>query len=216
MPSPAAPLCLYADADLLVLLKPAGLLSVPGRGSDKQDCLSSRAQAHWPDALVVHRLDIATSGLIVMARHKTAQALLSNAFAQREVYKRYEALAWGQVDSTAWQAIEAPMRCDWERRPRQMIDWQAGKPSTTRYRPTPSQNAVPAGCTRLWLEPITGRSHQLRVHLAHLGHPLLGDALYAPEAAQQLAPRLQLHAQALGFTHPRTGKPLFFYAPADF
>lgn len=210
------PLCLYEDADLLVLVKPAGLLSVPGRGEDKQDCLSARAQAFWPDALVVHRLDMATSGLIVLARHKTAQAQLSQAFAERRVHKRYVAMAAGPALPAGWQQVDAPLRCDWERRPRQMVDAVAGKPSSTRYCAAPGQDGVPPGCTRLWLEPITGRSHQLRVHMAHLGRPLAGDGLYAPLAVQALAPRLLLHAQSLGFTHPVQGQALFFHCPADF
>lgn len=210
------PVCLYEDHALLVLLKPAGLLCVPGRGPDKQDCLSARAQAHWPDALVVHRLDMATSGLVLLARNKTAQAQLSQAFAQRQVHKRYSAIAAGALHTKGWQQIDAPLRCDWEQRPRQMVDPLAGKPSTTRYCVAPDQTGVPGACTRLWLEPITGRSHQLRVHLAHLGHPLVGDALYAPPRVQTLAPRLLLHAQSLGFAHPEHGKPLFFHSTADF
>jgi len=210
------PLCLYEDADLLVLVKPAGLLSVPGRGEDKQDCLSTRAQVFWPDALIVHRLDMATSGLIVLARNKTAQAQLSQAFAERRVHKRYVAIAAGQALPPGWQQVDAPLRCDWERRPLQMVDAIAGKPSSTRYCRSPGQDGLPPGCTRLWLEPITGRSHQLRVHMAHLGSPLLGDGLYAPRAVQRLAPRLLLHAQSLGFTHPANGQRLFFHSPADF
>lgn len=214
--TPPRPVCLYEDRTLLVLLKPAGLLSVPGRGEDKQDCLSARAQAHWPDALVVHRLDMATSGLVVMARNKAAQAQLSQAFAQRQVYKRYTAIVAGSVPTQGWQQVDAPLRCDWERRPRQMVDPLAGKPSMTRYCVAPDQRGVPTAYTRLWLEPITGRSHQLRVHMAHLGHPLAGDALYAPPTAQSAAARLLLHAQTLGFAHPQHGEPLFFHAAADF
>lgn len=208
--------CLYQDDALLVLLKPAGLLSVPGRGPDKQDCLSARAQALWPDALVVHRLDMATSGLILMARDKPTQAALGAAFAQRQVHKRYSAVAWGSLLSNGWHEINAPLRCDWERRPLQIVDPVQGKPSLTRYCRAPAQGHVPAGCTRLLLEPVSGRSHQLRVHMAHLGLPLLGDALYAPPGAQALAPRLLLHAHHLGFTHPHTGQTLLFEHPADF
>lgn len=215
-PPPPGVHCLYQDDALLVLLKPAGLLSVPGRGPDKQDCLSTRAQALWPDALVVHRLDMATSGLILMARDKATQAALGEAFAQRHIHKRYSAVAWGHLHSEGWHEIDAPLRCDWERRPLQIVDPIQGKPSLTRYCRAPSQSNVPAGCTRLLLEPITGRSHQLRVHMAHLGLPLVGDALYAPAAAQALAPRLLLHAHCLGLTHPHTGQALFFEHPADF
>ena len=227
---------LYADEHLLILHKPSGLLSVPGRGADKQDCLSQRAQAHWPDALVVHRLDMATSGLMVMARSKAVQAQLSQAFAQRQVHKRYQAIAYGswlhgdalslsKGDAPTWYDLHAPLRCDWERRPLQIVDWLAGKPSHTRYCLAPGAgdsapfaplSPLPAGCHHLWLEPVTGRSHQLRVHLAHLGLPLLGDMLYAPAAVQALAPRLCLHASELGFTHPVTGRALRFSSPADF
>lgn len=212
----SAPLCLYQDPHVLVLHKPAGLLSVPGRGPDKQDCLIQRALQHWPDALVVHRLDMATSGLLLLARDKPTQAALSRAFAERQVHKRYVAVAWGQLHATDWQQIEAPLRCDWERRPLQIVDPVQGKPSLTRYCRAPQQTGTPPGCTRLLLEPITGRSHQLRVHMAHLGLPLLGDALYAPEAAQTLAPRLLLHAQSLAFTHPHTGQALAFEHAAEF
>ena len=211
---------LYADDDVLVLDKPPGLLCVPGRGPDKQDCLSSRAQARWPDALVVHRLDMATSGLVVMARSKAVQAQLSQAFALRQVHKRYIAVAYGQPSALQalpmgqWQEVSAPLRCDWERRPLQIVDPIAGKPSLTRYCRAPEPPHPPAGCTRLLLEPVTGRSHQLRVHLAHVGLPLLGDALYAPPAAQ--AQRLFLHACALGFDHPRHQHPVFFESPANF
>ncbi len=212
--------CLHADEHLLVLNKPSGLLSVPGRGPDKQDCLSHRAQAHWPDALIVHRLDMATSGLMLMARSKAVQAQLSQAFAQRQVHKRYTALAYGAwphaMHDETWHNIHAPLRCDWERRPLQMVDPIQGKPSHTRYRLAPEQGPVPVHSLRLWLEPITGRSHQLRLHLAHIGLPLLGDALYAPPPVQALAPRLCLHACALGLVHPVTQQNLHFENPAPF
>jgi tRNA pseudouridine32 synthase/23S rRNA pseudouridine746 synthase len=211
------PLCLYQDEHLLVLHKPAGLLSVPGRGPDKQDCLIHRAQQHWPDALVVHRLDMATSGLVLLARNKATQAALSQAFAERQVHKRYVAVAWGELhDADDWQCINAPLRCDWERRPLQIVDPIQGKPSLTRYRRAPAQHGTPPGCTRLLLEPVTGRSHQLRVHMAHLNLPLVGDALYAPQPVQALAPRLLLHAQTLGFTHPHSRQAMFFEHPPDF
>ena len=212
------PSCLYEDEHLLVLEKPSGLLSVPGRGEDKQDCLIHRALQHWPDALVVHRLDMSTSGLVILARTKTVQRDLGKAFAAREVHKRYTAVVFGQVAAPEqdWGMVDAPLVCDWERRPLQIVDPVQGKPSLTRYCRAPAQGHVPAGCTRLLLEPVTGRSHQLRVHMAHLGLPLLGDALYAPPGAQALAPRLLLHAHHLCFTHPHTGQTLLFEHPADF
>ena len=150
---------IHEDADLLVLDKPAGLLCVPGRGEDKQDCLSARAQARWPDALVVHRLDMATSGLVLMARNPAMQRALGDAFAGRCVHKRYEAIVDGLLPvSDAWSLIDAPLIADWPNRPLQKIDAQNGKPSSTRWRVKrllPERDA-----THLWLEPQTGRTHQ--------------------------------------------------------
>lgn len=213
------PTCLYEDEHLLVLDKPAGLLSVPGRGPDKQDCLIHRAHLYWPDALVVHRLDMATSGLLVFARSKKVQRQLGDAFANREVFKRYTATVYGDVilaPETAWHLVDAPLICDWERRPLQKVDPSIGKPSQTRYQRHPNQAHTPAGCTRLWLEPITGRSHQLRVHMCHVGLPMLGDALYAPPHVVALATRLHLHATQLRFQHPETGAMLDISSEAPF
>lgn len=207
---------LYADETLVVLNKPSGLLAVPGRGPDKQDCLSARVQALYPDALVVHRLDMATSGLVVMARGAPAQRLLSAAFANREVHKRYAAVVSGQLTPTTegWQTIDLPILVDWPNRPRRMIDWQQGKASVTRWRVTHTDTQC--NITRVELEPVTGRTHQLRVHLQAIGHPILGDALYAPPAVLAQAPRLLLHAGALAFAHPVDGRPLQFACAADF
>lgn len=213
------PTCLYEDEFLLVLDKPSGLLSVPGRGPEKQDCLIHRALAYWPDALVVHRLDMATSGLIMLARSKDVQRQLGDAFAMRTIHKRYTAIVYGNVPAAeegGWNLVDAPLRCDWERRPLQIVDVHAGKPSQTRYQRHPEQAGVPAGCTRLWLEPITGRSHQLRVHMTHLGYPMLGDALYAPDSVIALSPRLCLHATRLQFQHPTHSKWLEIESPAPF
>lgn len=207
---------LYADEALVVLNKPAGLLAVPGRGADKQDCLSARVQSLYPDALVVHRLDMATSGLVVMARGAPAQRLLSEAFAQRQVHKRYVAVVSGQLAPTAggWQTIDLPILVDWPNRPRRMIDWQQGKASVTRWQVM--QFDPEHHTTRVELEPVTGRTHQLRVHLQAIGHPILGDALYAPPAVLAQAQRLLLHACALAFAHPVDGRALQFCCPADF
>ena len=197
---------LYEDADLLVLHKPAGLLCVPGRGPDKQDCLSARAQQRWPGALIVHRLDQATSGLVLMARHLDTQRRLSQAFAERQVHKRYQAVVQGLVgveDPEAWNEIDLPIAADWARRPLRIIDHTLGKPSLTRWRVQRPDAA--ARTTHVELEPVTGRTHQLRVHLAAIGHPILGDALYADAATQAQAPRLLLHASHLAFAHPATG-----------
>ncbi len=205
---------IYQDDGLLVLNKPSGLLSVPGRGEDKQDCLSSRVQAQFADALVVHRLDMATSGLLVMARGPDVQRALSTAFEQRLVAKRYVAVVAGLLPVDAdWQCIDLPILVDWPRRPLRTIHAQ-GQASQTRWRCV--AHDAQSHTSRLELEPLTGRSHQLRVHLQALGHPILGDALYAPPALQTLAPRLLLHACALGLAHPHSGVPLHWDCPADF
>jgi len=211
-----APSVLFADAALLVLDKPAGLLSVPGRGADKQDCLSRRVQSLYPDALVVHRLDMATSGLIVMARGADNQRLLSKAFAERQVHKHYVALVDGllQEDIGAWRTIDLPIGVDWPHRPRRVIDFAHGKASVTKLRVL-SHDLV-LGTTRLALEPVTGRSHQLRVHLQAIGHPILGDALYASVAAQAKSTRLALHAESLVLAHPQTGVALTLQSPPAF
>jgi tRNA pseudouridine32 synthase/23S rRNA pseudouridine746 synthase len=206
---------IHEDADLLVLDKPAGLLCVPGRGEDKQDCLSARAQARWPDALVVHRLDMATSGLVLMARNPAMQRALGDAFAERRVHKRYEAIVDGLLPvSEAWSLIDAPLIADWPRRPLQKIDAQSGKPSVTRWR---VKRLLPErGATHLWLEPLTGRSHQLRVHLLSIGHPILGDPLYGTEETRRHADRLLLHASELEFAHPADGRLLRFESGPPF
>ncbi|MEW6704042.1 MAG: RluA family pseudouridine synthase [Pseudomonadota bacterium] len=200
----------HVDEHLLVCEKPAGLLAVPGKGEAGRDCLFARLQAHWPDLEVVHRLDMATSGLMVFARGKAAQKALSCAFAERRVHKRYVAVVQGCVrDAGQWQTIELPLAADWPRRPRQKIDPLHGKPSLTRYRVL----AASAAASQVELEPVTGRSHQLRVHLLAVGHPILGDTLYAPEAC---APRLMLHATRLGLPHPVTASSLRFDSRAPF
>lgn len=203
------------DEHLLVLDKPAGLLAVPGRGPDKQDCLSERARALWPDTLVVHRLDMATSGLFLMARSLHVQRLLGRAFAEREVGKRYEAVVAGRLgEAGAEGTIDLPLMADWPNRPLQKVDTAGGKPSTTRWQVLASDAA--GDTTRLALEPVTGRTHQLRVHLQAVGHPILGDPLYAPPALAARAPRLLLHATLLQLAHPATGEPLSFASTAPF
>ena len=210
--------CLHADEALLVLLKPAGLLSVPGRGADKQDCASARASQQWPGALVVHRLDMATSGLLLMARTPEVQRALSQAFADRQVEKRYQAIVQGCVaapeNKNGWGDIELPIAADWERRPLRVIDHERGKPSHTRWRLLASDAA--AQTSRLELSPVTGRTHQLRLHLAAIGHAILGDALYADASVQARAPRLLLHATRLAFAHPLSGAWVQYALPPDF
>ena len=207
---------IHADETLLVLNKPAGLLSVPGRGDDKQDCLSRRAVQHYPDALVVHRLDMATSGLLVMARGVDAQRTLNDAFAAREVQKRYEAVVDGVLSASGaeWRLIELPIFLDWPNRPRRIVDGLHGKPSSTHWQVVDTNHTL--GTSRLALVPVTGRSHQLRVHLLAIGHPILGDMLYAPARVAALSSRLLLHACALEFVHPASQQSMRFVSPAPF
>lgn len=199
----------YNDDCLIVAVKPAGLLAVPGRGADKQDCLSVRVQAQFSDALIVHRLDMATSGLMVFGRGAEMQRALSRLFHDRKVDKRYVALVAGRMKAPAGE-IDLPLMADWPRRPLQKVDHDEGKHALTRYRVL----GYDAGgdTTRLELEPVTGRTHQLRVHLAAIGHPILGDGLYGGREA----PRLMLHAGMLGVPHPRARGALTFSSPAPF
>jgi tRNA pseudouridine32 synthase/23S rRNA pseudouridine746 synthase len=202
----------FVDEHLLVLAKPAGLLAVPGRGEDKQDCLSARAQALWPDALVVHRLDMATSGLFLMGRGIHMQRVLSRAFADRKVDKRYEALVAGHLGAEGTSgSVDLPLAADWPNRPRQQVA-EHGRPSVTHWTVLRSE----AGNTRLALEPVTGRTHQLRVHLEAIGHPILGDALYGTPETAARAGRLLLHACTLALAHPVTGEPLSFTSEVPF
>jgi tRNA pseudouridine32 synthase/23S rRNA pseudouridine746 synthase len=203
----------FHDDALLVVNKPAGLLSVPGRGEDKQDCLSARVQRDFPDALIVHRLDMATSGLMLMARGVSSQRSLNHAFSERQVNKTYVAVVAGHLASpeAEWGVINLPISVDWPRRPLRIIDPLHGKPSLTRWRVLQHLEYPPGQrVTRVELEPVTGRSHQLRVHLQAMGHSILGDALYASAIVQQHAPRLLLHANRLSFAHPTTGERLGF------
>ncbi len=205
---------LHLDEHLLAVSKPAGLLAVPGRGEDKQDCLSARLQAQWPGALVVHRLDMATSGLMLMARHASAQRSLGHAFAQGQVRKHYEAVVHGRIAAPGgegWAEIDLPVGADWPHRPRQQVDHTHGKPSLTRWRLL----AHEGNHSRLLLAPLTGRTHQLRVHLQALGHAIVGDALYAPDGGAA-SPRLLLHARELELAHPVTGKTLRLCDPTPF
>lgn len=206
---PAPPHVLYEDDDILAFDKPSGLLCVPGRGPDKQDCLSARVQAQWPEALIVHRLDMSTSGIVLMARNLPMQRALSLAFEKREVWKRYEAVVSRTPKAMpgSWQLLDAPIAADWERRPLRIVD-PNGKSSQTRWAIMGPWEGAPEAACRVQLEPVTGRTHQLRVHMQYLGHPILGDALYAPEEQAFAAPRLLLHACALSLQHPITGAML--------
>ncbi len=207
----------HIDDHLLVLDKPAGLLAVPGLGPQGGDCLVARAQAQWGDVRTVHRLDMATSGLMVFARNAPTQRALSMAFEHRLVHKRYEALVHGLVVGTKGH-IDLPLLADWPNRPRQKVDPEHGKPSLTRWRVLTRD--MTRQQTLLELHPVTGRSHQLRVHLLSMGHAIVGDRLYgligsaSSETATPL--RLMLHATELGFAHPATGEEIRFQSPAPF
>jgi tRNA pseudouridine32 synthase/23S rRNA pseudouridine746 synthase len=200
---------LHLETALLVVDKPAGLLSVPGRGEAGQHNLTTQLQAVHPDALAVHRLDMATSGLMVFARGPEIQRLLNRAFETRQVGKRYEAIVEGEMADDEGE-IDAPLAADWPNRPRQQVNTERGKPALTRWQVL----ARSPGQTRLALFPVTGRSHQLRVHLQHIGHPIRGDEFYAP--CPVAAPRLLLHASRLEFAHPLTGSALRFDSAVPF
>lgn len=203
---------LYIDDDLIVVNKPTGLLSVPGRGEDKQDCLITRIQDHYPDALIVHRLDLPTSGILVLARSAETHRALSQQFQNREVSKEYTAIVSGIVEQQTGE-INLPLITDWPNRPMQKVDYETGKPSQTRYEilTVNKENNT----TRLRLTPITGRSHQLRVHLLSIGHVISGDGLYSDIEAQKNQ-RLLLHANKIEFVHPCTNNVLTIDCPCPF
>ncbi|WP_417789313.1 pseudouridine synthase [Terasakiella pusilla] len=211
---PADPLeVLYRDENLIVLNKPAGLLSVPGRAEDHKDSLQSRVEAAYGGALVVHRLDMDTSGAIVMAFDKETHRHLSKQFEIKTVTKEYVCLVDGLVADEEGQ-VDLPLRCDWPNRPLQMVDPELGKKALTLWRVLTRREEE--AVTRLALTPVTGRSHQLRVHCLSLGHPILGDRFYAPQSVISKSARLCLHAETLSFDHPMTGKRLSFMAPCEF
>jgi tRNA pseudouridine32 synthase/23S rRNA pseudouridine746 synthase len=200
-----------ADAHVLVVDKPTGLLAVPGRGEAGQDCLATRVQASFPGALVVHRLDMATSGLMLFAREASSQRALSMAFARRAVAKRYVATVAGRMADSEGE-VALPLICDWPQRPRQKVDSVHGKPSLTRWKVLGEDEDA----TRVSLEPVTGRTHQLRVHMLAIGHPILGDMLYAPPQVQRRSPRLLLHASELTLAHPADGTLRHWLSPPPF
>jgi tRNA pseudouridine32 synthase / 23S rRNA pseudouridine746 synthase len=202
---------IHEDEALIAVDKPAGLLAVPGRGADKQDCLWLRVRERWPDALVVHRLDMATSGLMLFARGAQMQRHLSRSFASRQVDKHYVAIVAGHMPAAAGR-IELPLMADWPRRPLQKVDAAQGRPSITDWQLIEFDAERQA--SRLALQPLTGRTHQLRVHLAAIGHPIFGDALYAPPALQ--GGRLMLPAHALQFAHPLDGHMLQLHCEPPF
>ena len=202
---------IYTDDHLIVANKPSGLLSVPGRGADKQECLLSHLLIDFPDAKIVHRLDMDTSGLMVVARSAEVHRHLSRQFQERQTQKTYHAICSGRLNTLSGYT-NLPMRCDWERRPLQMIDFKQGKGAQTFWKVL-QQNPE---SFLVELTPITGRSHQLRLHMKSLGHPILGDNLYADPHSLQLSNRLLLHAKTLSFTHPITEELLSFDCSANF
>ncbi len=208
---PGLPEVLYSDQWVVAFNKPVPMLSVPGIGPEKADCLVSRAQDHFPDARIVHRLDRDTSGVIVLALDAATHRNLSIQFQERHTSKRYEAIVLGSPDADEG-CIDAPIRKDLDNPPRQCVDPDQGKPSETAWRVLDRLGDR----TRLELTPRTGRSHQLRLHLLHIGHPILGDDLYAPPKGLELADRLCLHATMLRVQHPETGASLVLESPAPF
>ena len=208
--SPDCPI-LFCDEHLLIVGKPTGLLTVPGKGADKQDSLLTRLQAIYADARIIHRLDQDTSGLLVFARSLAAQQHLNKQFADRQVSKHYIALAYGHFAETRGE-IDVPLRYDPEHPPLHIVDYDNGQQALTRWQVLARQ----AKSTRVLLMPVTGRSHQLRVHLQTLGHPILGDTLYAPKEAIALSSRLCLHAEMLEFTHPIRLETVRFTWPSPF
>ncbi|MEI6895420.1 MAG: bifunctional tRNA pseudouridine(32) synthase/23S rRNA pseudouridine(746) synthase RluA [Colwellia sp.] len=206
----------YQDEDIVVLNKASGILSVPGRLPEHQDCLQNRVQRVLPSATIVHRLDMATSGLMIMALNKPAHVAISRQFEQRKTQKSYIARVFGKV-SEAEGSVDLPLICDWPNRPKQRVDHESGKKSLTYYRVISySESRDEQISTLVELTPVTGRSHQLRVHMLAIGHPILGDRLYAPNEALAMRTRLQLHALRLSLFHPKTEQAITFNAPCPF
>lgn len=201
---------LHEDAAIIVVDKPAGLLTVPGKLENRQDCLVTRLRAARWDALTVHRLDCDTSGVIIFARTKQAQGFLGQEFEQRRAQKTYVARLKGRLE-TDQGTVDLPLGSDWDYRPRQKVDPVHGRPAVTDWQVIDRSDTE----TRVRLTPYTGRSHQLRVHMLALGHPILGDQIYAPETQAEHA-RLMLHAETLGLNHPTTGEWISFTAPVPF
>ena len=202
---------LYQDEWLAVINKPSGLLSTPGRDPGLQDSVATRIKSLSPYAELVHRLDMDTSGVLLLALRKQSESALKVQFQERITQKVYWARVWGQLPQLEGE-IDLPLICDWPRRPLQKVCWETGKPSVTRYRVLKTDGHTS------WVElyPVTGRSHQLRVHLMSLGCPILGDRFYAQGPALEASDRLLLHARSLSFIHPITGEPMQVVAPCDF
>jgi len=210
---PWEPTVIYSDDHLLVVDKPSGLLSVPGRHPLNQDCLVARLAPQWPDALIVHRLDMDTSGLMVLARNKISHAALSRQFRERSVGKEYEAVVWGIVSEDEGN-VDLPLIADWPNRPLQKVCHEQGKPALTRFQVLSRDR--PHNRTHILLRPHTGRSHQLRVHMHALGHPILGDRFYGHAESATGAARLLLHATHLSLSHPCDGRAMQWQSAAKF
>ena len=204
---------LYQDADILLINKPAYLLSVPGRAPENKDCAITRLQQQFDDVRLIHRLDLDTSGIMVFALSQQGQSRLSRLFQLRTVKKRYQAVVHGLVARDEG-SIELPLIADWPNRPLQKVCYDTGKHALTHYRVLerdPIRNR-----TRLLLQPVTGRSHQLRIHCRELGHPIIGCDMYSPPEVEAMSPRLLLHAEWLGFNHPTHGLWCEFTSPCPF
>jgi len=201
----------YVDDDILVLDKPSGLLSVAGKDPALADCLAARANEDYPGARIVHRLDKDTSGVMVLGRSKRAISGLGIQFEKRQTKKAYVARVFGEIAEESGR-VDLPLAVDWENKPRQHVDFEHGRPAQTDWTVLSRE----PGVTRVKLVPRTGRTHQLRVHMLAIGHPILGDQFYATGAALAGAPRLQLHAEELSFAHPADGKMRDFVVPAPF
>lgn len=202
---------LYQDEDVIVINKPSGLLSVPGKSEHHKECVFTHLSATHPSALIVHRLDMDTSGIMILALHKEAHRALSIQFQNREVDKTYYALCQGLCPENEGY-IQLPMRCDWDRRPKQIIDFLQGRHAQTQWQVIEQSKTF----FSVKLKPITGRSHQLRLHMKSLGHPILGDVLYADDASIKRAARLMLHAGEIEFTHPCTLQPITIKCEPEF
>jgi tRNA pseudouridine32 synthase/23S rRNA pseudouridine746 synthase len=208
---PDTPLAvLHADHEVLLVDKPAGLLSVPGKTPDLADCLIARVQAAFPTALLVHRLDRDTSGVMIFALTPHAQRHLGLQFENRQTKKTYVARVWGRVTDRAG-TIDLPLNVDWPNRPLQMVDPVNGRPAVTDWRLLRANGTE----SRMRLMPRTGRSHQLRVHMLSMGHPILGDPFYATGPARDF-PRMMLHSETLQFRHPDGGKGMRVTSPCPF
>jgi len=201
----------YEDEHILAINKPSGLLSVPGRLPEHHDSAWSRVQETYPDAQIVHRLDMDTSGLMVLAKHKHAESALKKQFQYRLTHKVYYARVWGHVEQSEG-VLEFPLICDWENRPRQKVCYETGKPSKTLFQVAKYEEKT----TIVRLLPVTGRSHQLRVHMQALGHPIVGDEFYSEGEAFSYSDRLALHAAELSFYHPRSHWLRSIFVPCDF